>query len=109
MTDRPVWIFGAGDLARLARGYFEHDLGRKVAGFVVDDEYRESVAQHTSGICAWSEYVSAIETGSAELFPAVGYRSMRERARVRKAGSVRACHLQPRLQWLENLSFSGAR
>jgi sugar O-acyltransferase (sialic acid O-acetyltransferase NeuD family) len=82
MTDRPVWIFGAGDLARLARGYFEHDLGRKVAGFVVDDVYCESVAKHTSGVRAWSEYVAAVDKGSAELFPAVGYRSMLERARV---------------------------
>ncbi|HUP22831.1 MAG TPA: acetyltransferase [Thermoanaerobaculia bacterium] len=34
-------IFGAGDIARLAHFYFSRDSPHKVAGFAVDEEYRE--------------------------------------------------------------------
>lgn len=37
-----VVIFGAGDIARLAHFYFSRDSEHEVAGFAVDDAYRQS-------------------------------------------------------------------
>jgi len=36
---KPLIIFGSGEIASLAKFYFEHDAGRKVEVFTVDDEY----------------------------------------------------------------------
>jgi sugar O-acyltransferase (sialic acid O-acetyltransferase NeuD family) len=38
---KPIVIFGAGDIARLAHFYFTRDARREVAGFVVDRQFRD--------------------------------------------------------------------
>jgi sugar O-acyltransferase (sialic acid O-acetyltransferase NeuD family) len=39
---KPLVIFGAGDIARLAHRYFTRDAGRSVVGFTVDAAYRHA-------------------------------------------------------------------
>jgi len=45
MSTKPLVIFGSGEIATLAKYYFEHDSDYVVAAFTVDDEYvdRDSV------------------------------------------------------------------
>jgi hypothetical protein len=60
---RPLVIFGSGEIASLAKYYFEHDGGREVAAFTVDDEYASDEAFEGRPLLAWSEAQAALFAG----------------------------------------------
>lgn len=86
----PLLIFGTGSLARLAHHYAVHELGRQVAAFAVDACYLEQSRGLGMHVVDAQSLASAYPPGEFELFAAVGYRSMVERAniwrRFREAG-----------------------
>lgn len=74
----PVYLFGAGPYGRLLRRMVE-DVGRAVAGFVVDETYR--CAETFDGLPL--DASEDVDWGAdAEWLIAVGYRSMRARAQA---------------------------
>lgn len=74
-----LWIFGAGDLARLAKFFFEKDARQAVMGFIVDDAFASDPSDEYGRVVPWSDYVAAVPPETATIFPAVGYKSMRAR------------------------------
>jgi sugar O-acyltransferase (sialic acid O-acetyltransferase NeuD family) len=79
MTNPQLWIFGAGSLARLAKFYFQNDVCRPVTGFVVDDNHLSAASSDLGKVVGWTEFKETISATEVELFPAVGYKSMRAR------------------------------
>lgn len=84
---RPIAVFGAGSLGRLASAYLGELGAQVVPGFVVDDEFATA---GDAGLTGWSAFASAHPPGGTEVFVAVGYRDFHARARafarVRAAG-----------------------
>lgn len=84
---RPIAVFGAGSLGRLASAYLEELGAQVVPGFVVDDEF---AAAGDAGLTGWSAFASGHPSARTEVFVAVGYRDFHARARafarVRAAG-----------------------
>jgi sugar O-acyltransferase (sialic acid O-acetyltransferase NeuD family) len=71
--DKQLLIFGAAESARLARYYFEQDAGRKVAAFVVDDEFlREDMAGGLP-VVAFSEVTTRFPPRDYAMHVAVAY------------------------------------
>jgi sugar O-acyltransferase (sialic acid O-acetyltransferase NeuD family) len=81
-TNQELWIFGAGDLARLAKFFFERDLDRAVAGFVVDEQYVGGAVSGLLPLLSWGEYLDTVASDETCVFPAIGYRSMRSRETI---------------------------
>jgi sugar O-acyltransferase (sialic acid O-acetyltransferase NeuD family) len=77
-----LWIFGAGDLARLAKFFFEKELDKPVSGFIVDEEHLAGVPRDLGQVVTWQEYLERVPRGRGVVFPAIGYRSMRAREAV---------------------------
>lgn len=46
VTTRPLFIYGIGELARLALTYFSEDSPHKVAGFIVDPDFAPETGQY---------------------------------------------------------------
>jgi len=69
-------IFGAGDIARLARFYFSRDSPHQVAGFAVDDEYREGERFEGLPLVAASRLQDEFPPDRYEAFVALSYARM---------------------------------
>lgn len=83
MNDRPLVIFGAGQIAELADYYFGLDGGRAAAAFCVDDEFVEGDTFLGRPVIARTELARAFPPASADAFVAVAYGEMnRLRERV---------------------------
>jgi len=82
MIKDDLWVFGAGDLAALARYFFEQELSKKVSGFIVDDQFGVGASKKLGRILTWAQYLEEVSGESAQIFPAIGYRSMRAREAV---------------------------
>ena len=74
--DRPVVIFGTGELAQLAHYYFTHDSTRQVAGFTVDSQYIESQEYLGLPLVANESLEASFAPENFDLFVAVGYRGL---------------------------------
>lgn len=80
VAGRPLWIFGAGELGRLAASYFTLDSPYDVAGFIVDDEFPPvEGAAHGYHIMTYSEMLRTVTPGSADLFVALSAKRLSER------------------------------
>lgn len=82
MIREELWIFGAGDLAKLAKFFFEKELDKPVSGFIVDEEHLAGVPRDLGKVVAWQEYLELVPKGRSLVFPAIGYRSMRAREAI---------------------------
>jgi sugar O-acyltransferase (sialic acid O-acetyltransferase NeuD family) len=92
-------IFGAGDLARLVRYYFETDGGYRVVAFSIDGEQTES-SFHGLPLIPFDQLEEVHPPHAVEMFVAVGYRRVnRGRAevydRARRAGYRLATYVSP--------------
>lgn len=75
-------IFGAGDIARLARLYFRTDSPHEVHAFVVDAEYRQADTFDGLPLCAFEEAVRRYPPTEYDAFVAMSYAKIN---RVRRA------------------------
>jgi sugar O-acyltransferase (sialic acid O-acetyltransferase NeuD family) len=73
MSDRPLVIFGAGELAHVAAYYFEKDTSRRIAAFTVDGAHLREAAFAGHEVIAFEEVASRHGPESHDLFVAVGY------------------------------------
>lgn len=71
-----VIIFGTGDLARLAHYYFVHDSEHEVAGFTVDDRYRDGETFLDLPLVAFEGVAGLFPPEQYRMFVAVGYAKM---------------------------------
>jgi sugar O-acyltransferase (sialic acid O-acetyltransferase NeuD family) len=73
MSDRPLLIFGSGEIASLARFYFENDAGRSVSAFTVDDAYAGSESFDGLPLLPWSEALTRFPPAEADMHVALSY------------------------------------
>ena len=73
---KPLVIFGAGDIARLAYRYFTLDAGRSVAGFTVDAAYRRVDAFLDLPLVDFEAAPRRWPPGQYDLFVALSYTRM---------------------------------
>jgi sugar O-acyltransferase (sialic acid O-acetyltransferase NeuD family) len=79
---RPVIIFGATDLARLANHYLTNQLGRSVSAYVVDSEWMPEEQTGAIPVVDFASALSKYPPESTDAFVAIGYRSMRARQQM---------------------------
>ena len=79
---KKVIIYGASSLGRLARHYLADGLNMDVIGFVVDDKYKTDNDFDLLPVFSWSEVEDQFNKDEVLLFVAIGYRSMRLRAKA---------------------------
>lgn len=75
-------IFGAGDIARLARWYFSTDSPHEVVAFAVDAAYKHADTFEDLPLCAAEELPARYPPADHEMFVALSYAKMN---RVRQA------------------------
>jgi sugar O-acyltransferase (sialic acid O-acetyltransferase NeuD family) len=80
---KPLVIFGAGDIARLAHHYFTRDAGRAVVGFTVDPRYRTSETFLGLPLHPFPELPDRCPPEDHELFVALSHTGM-NRVRAEK-------------------------
>lgn len=72
-TEKPLIIFGCGEIAEIACFYFLHDSGRKVVAFTVDAEFlREGILMGLP-VIAFDQLEKEFSPKIYDLFVAVGY------------------------------------
>jgi len=82
-------IFGAGDIARLAHFYFTTDTDYKVAGFVVDAEYRKEDSFRDLPLTDFESIRESHPPDRYDAFVAVSYAKM-NRVRQEKFEKLKA-------------------
>jgi sugar O-acyltransferase (sialic acid O-acetyltransferase NeuD family) len=83
-SDRSLLIFGTGEYGEVAHYYFTRDAQRRVAAFVVDDQYVTQRSVRDVPVLAWSEALKQMPPDEFEFFVAIGYSAL-NRNRVDKA------------------------
>ena len=73
---KPIVVFGAGDIARLAHFYFTRDAKREVAGFVVDREFRDRETFLDLPLVELESVERLFPPASFDAFVALSYRGM---------------------------------
>lgn len=73
MSQKPLIVFGAGELAEVAAYYFEKDAGRRIAAFTVDGARMRDTVLANRPIVAFEDIASSHGPESHDLFVAVGY------------------------------------
>jgi sugar O-acyltransferase (sialic acid O-acetyltransferase NeuD family) len=79
---RDLVIFGATDLASMARYCATEEHGRNVAAFVVDAGYKTQEQFHGIPVIEWPEMLPRFTPAKTDCFIALGYRTMRRRRAV---------------------------
>ena len=79
--DRPIVIFGVGQIADVAKVYLD-EAGLRVAGFVVDAGFGEGTSHLDLPVHAWETLESKVRPTDARLFCPISYRGMNT---IRKA------------------------
>ncbi len=78
MSDAQVVLFGIGEMASLARFYFEHDSAYDVAGFVVDDEFAQAENFEGLPLVALSDVTEKFPPEDFRMFVALSYRELNQ-------------------------------
>lgn len=73
---KPLVIFGAAELAEVARFYFTRDAGASVEAFTVDAQYRQQNAFCGLPVVAFEELAATYPPQSHDLFVALSYSNL---------------------------------
>ncbi len=98
---KDLLIFGAGEFATLTRFYFEYDGGRKVAAFVVDDEYARDDGLDGLPVVAYSEALRRFPPSECDVNVAIAYAGLntvrqQKFETLRAAGYAMASYVSPK-------------
>ncbi len=74
--EKPIVLFGTGDIASVAHFYFTHDSPREVAAFTVDREYMKELEFCGLPVVAFEEVVSRFPPDQYDMFVAISYAKM---------------------------------
>ena len=104
MAEKPLVIFGAGQIAELAHFYFTHEGGREVAAFTVDKEYLTAPTFQGEPVVAFETVQETHPPEAFDMFVAVSYQRI-NRTRAEKffeakgKGYRLASFISPRAMW----------
>lgn len=73
---KDLYIFGNGEIAEMAKYYFEIDSEYLVKAFVVDDEFYDSDHFLGTPLLKWSDVISLANTSNLNMHVALSYRNM---------------------------------
>ncbi len=73
---KPLVIFGSGEIASLAKYYFEADGGRQVVAFTVDDDYAAEERFEGVPLVAWSEAQTRFAPDDVDMHVALSYQKL---------------------------------
>lgn len=73
---KPLLIFGSGEIATLAKFYFENDSGYRVKAFTVDDDFVQESTLEGMPIVPFSEIVMSFPPKDYGMHVAVSYRGL---------------------------------
>lgn len=73
MSDKPLVIFGAGELAEIAAYYWEKDANRKVAAFTVDSAHLRDERFAGLPVVSFEDVANSHGPETHDLFVAIGY------------------------------------
>lgn len=88
-TDRPVVIFGTGDVGQLAHFYFTRDLGREIAAFTGDADRLDCTSFCDRPVVPFEEILDTHPPDDYELFVALSYSKLNQ-VRARKYEEAKA-------------------
>lgn len=99
---KKIVVFGAGDIAQLARFYFQHDGGREVAAFTVDRDYAQGTEFDGLPLVPFDELEARYPPTDYDMFVALSYakrNSIRQAkcAEAEAKGYVLASYVSSRL------------
>lgn len=86
---KPLIIFGASDLARVAYVYFSRDSSYEVVAFTVDDAYLKESSLHGLPVLPFSSVQEIYAPDDFEMFVAIGSRQL-NRLRADAYGRAKA-------------------
>jgi len=97
---KPLVLFGAGELARLAYLAFTRDPGYDIVACTVTDEHVDGTELFGLPVVPWEELETSHPPGEHALFVAVGYRGVNRHRRelcteARARGYELASHVSP--------------
>ena len=75
---KPLVIFGASEIAALAKYYFEHDSDYDVKAFTVDDEYAESQTFEGLPLIPFSRITEEFPPAEVEMHVALSYMKLNQ-------------------------------
>ncbi|MDR2979389.1 MAG: acetyltransferase, partial [Bacteroidales bacterium] len=104
---KPLVIFGAGDIARLAYWYFSHDTNMKVVAFCVDRGYLQEETFLSLPLVAFDEILQKYPPDSFDMFVAMSYAENnrnREKAylRARECGYTLVSYVSSKCTYLSD-------
>lgn len=70
---KKIVVFGAGDIAQLARFYFEHDGGREIVAFTADRDYVSSERFEGLPLLPFDEVAAKYPPQRYDMFVALSY------------------------------------
>jgi sugar O-acyltransferase (sialic acid O-acetyltransferase NeuD family) len=79
---RKIAIFGSTTLANLAHYYLCRNIAMKVDCFVVDAAFKMDDNFQSLPLLAWPEFIETNKVQALDMFVAVGYRSVQQRAAI---------------------------
>ena len=77
-SSRPLVLFGTGEIAELARFYFEHDTSYRVVAFGVDDEFYKEATKDGLPIVRRSELVHRFPPADYAMHAALSYAKLNQ-------------------------------
>ncbi len=100
-----IVIFGAGDIARLARFYFTHDSEHSVQGFTVDRAFRQSDQFEGLPLVDFEDVTTKFPPSEYRMFVAVSYANMNhvraeKYAKAKAMGYTLASYISSKCTWL---------
>lgn len=110
MSQLPLVVFGAGEIAEVAAFYFGFDGGRSVAAFAVDDEYASDARFAGLPLVAVSQVAKDFPPDRYDAFVGVGYSKVNglrqtKCTALREQGYELASYVSPRATVFPNCSF----
>jgi sugar O-acyltransferase (sialic acid O-acetyltransferase NeuD family) len=76
MEEKPIIIFGLGDIAQIANYYFNIDSSRKVEAFTVDKAYQNTDSFEGKPVVAFEDILKVYPPKSFDMFIALSYSKM---------------------------------
>ena len=77
-NNKKLVIFGAAEIASLAKYYFDHDSDYDVVAFTVDDSYCESEAFENLPLIPWSQVVKRFPPSEFDMHVALSYMKLNQ-------------------------------
>jgi len=98
-------IFGTGDIAQIAKYYFETDSAYEIAAFVVDRQYKKNDAFDGKPLVAFEEITASFPPDTHDMFIALSYAQMnklraQKYAEAMEKGYTLASYISSRCSYL---------